>query len=113
MDYEEKIKQLAIILDKIIEAFKIANDSEYIEIFKRYRGYCEYAENEEDTKKLARVIMRSYRGGMGSFNDLVLYTNGKCLPEPAEEFDRLKNKLFNVCVDTITKPRESVKSVEY
>lgn len=57
--------------------------------------------------------MRSYSGGMSSFNDFVLYTNGKCLPEPDKEFDRLTNKLFNVCVDTITKPRESTKSVEY
>jgi hypothetical protein len=48
---------------------------------------------------------------MGSFNDFVLYTNGKYLLEPDEEFDRLRTKLFNICVDMITKPREGEKAV--
>lgn len=51
--------------------------------------------------------MRSFRGGMGFFNDLVLSAeDGKVLEKDAE-FYKLKIKLFNVCVDIITRPRES------
>jgi hypothetical protein len=110
MDYKEKTKQLTAILDQIIETFKIAQDTQYLQRFKYFRGNCEYVGNQEDAKELARNIMHSY-GGMGSFNDFVLYTNGKYLLEPDEEFDRLRTKLFNICVDMITKPREGEKAV--
>ncbi len=103
MDYKEKIKQLANILEQMIEMFKVANDNEYLKIFKRFRGDCEYIENDQDAQDLARNIKSGYRG-MGSFGDFVLYTNGEYIPEPAEEFDRLHTKLFDICIDIITKP---------
>ena len=103
MDYKEKIKQLANILEQMIEIFKVANDNEYLKIFKRFRGDCEYIENDQDAQDLARNIKSGYRG-MGSFGDFVLYTNGEYIPEPAEEFDRLHTKLFDICIDIITKP---------
>lgn len=107
MEYREKIKQLAAILDQIIRAFEVANDTEYLRIFKCYRGDCEYVENEQGAKDLARNIMRSYVGGMGSFNDFVLHTNGKYIKEPSMHFASLKHKLFEACVDMISNPRES------
>ena len=64
---------------------------------------CEYIENDQDAQDLARNIKSGYRG-MGSFGDFVLYTNGEYIPEPAEEFDRLHTKLFDICIDIITKP---------
>ena len=103
MDYKEKIKQLANILEQMIEMFKVANDNEYLKIFKRFRGDCEYIENDQDAQDLARNIKSGYRG-MGSFGDFVLYTNGEYIPEPAKEFDRLHTKLFDICIDIITKP---------
>ena len=103
MDYKEKIKQLANILEQMIEMFKVANDNEYLKIFKCFRGDCEYIENDQDAQDLARNIKSGYRG-MGSFGDFVLYTNGEYIPEPAEEFDRLHTKLFDICIDIITKP---------
>ncbi len=103
MDYKEKVKQLANILEQMIEMFKVANDNEYLKIFKRFRGDCEYIENDQDAQDLARNIKSGYRG-MGSFGDFVLYTNGEYIPEPAEEFDRLHTKLFDICIDIITKP---------
>jgi hypothetical protein len=103
MDYKEKIKQLANILEQMIEIFEVANDNEYLKIFKRFRGDCEYIENDQDAQDLARNIKSGYRG-MGSFGDFVLYTNGEYIPEPAEEFDRLHTKLFDICIDIITKP---------
>ena len=103
MDDKEKIKQLANILEQMIEIFEVANDNEYLKIFKRFRGDCEYIENDQDAQDLARNIKSGYRG-MGSFGDFVLYTNGEYIPEPAEEFDRLHTKLFDICIDIITKP---------
>jgi hypothetical protein len=103
MDYKEKIKQLADILEQMIKMFKVANDTRYLELFKRFRGDCEYIENDQDAQDLARSIKSGYRG-MASFGDFTLYTNGKYLPGPAAEFDRLHTKLFDVCVDIITKP---------
>ena len=103
MDYKEKIKQLANILEQMIEMFKVANDNEYLKIFKRFRGDCEYIENDQDAQDLARNIKSGY-GGMGSFGDFILSTNGEYIPDPAEEFGQLKTKLFDICIDIITKP---------
>jgi hypothetical protein len=107
MDYKEKIQQLAAILDQIIEALEVAEDIQYLQIFKRYRGGCEYVTNKEEANELARNILHSYRGGMGSFSDFSLYTNGEYIPGPATEFDRLKTQLPELCIDIITRPRES------
>jgi hypothetical protein len=107
MDYREKIKQLAAILDQMIRALEVANDTRYLRTFKCFRGDCEYVENEQGAKDLARNIKSIYIGGMGSFNDFVLHTNGKYIKEPSMQFDRLQTDLFDACVDIITKPRES------
>jgi len=107
LDYKDNINQLAIILEQIIEILGSVNEPFFIKTLRCFRGDCEYVVNEQEAHDLNRKILNFCRGGMGSFNDLVLSSeDGKILEEDAE-FYKLKTKLFSVCVDIITKPRES------
>lgn len=53
----------------------------------------EIEENTEETKK---KILRLY-GGMGSFNDILIYEEGKISKEKTEKLDSLRLKLFDMC----------------
>lgn len=47
-----------------------------------------------ENKYFAKSILKLY-GGMGSFNDLVLFKNGKLLKDENEKLDILRKKLYN------------------
>lgn len=49
----------------------------------------------DDSRK---AILRLYRGGMGSFNDIVLYKNGRLLAEETSEFKTLSSSLHAACI---------------
>jgi hypothetical protein len=53
-------------------------------------------ETSQTPDSVARKILSLY-GGMGSLNDLVLYSNGRMLHEENKEFDDLRAHLFLVC----------------
>lgn len=54
----------------------------------------------EHPKEVAREILSLY-GGMGSFNDLVLYDRGVLLKEQNIELDELRAALFRQCQDLL------------
>lgn len=43
-------------------------------------------------------ILNCYKGGMGSFSDLVLHKNCEMLIEENDQLAELKNKLYNECL---------------
>lgn len=53
----------------------------------------EIVENTEEAKK---KILRLY-GGMGSFNDILIYEEGNLSKEKTEKLDTLRLKLFGMC----------------
>lgn len=54
------------------------------------------SELPENPAITAAKIVAMY-GGMGSFNDVVLYKDGQPLISENIEFDRLREKLFELC----------------
>lgn len=59
-------------------------------VFKNLIAELEIAENQS----VYRNILNVY-AGMGSFNDLVLYRDGKICMEENNELDRLRTGLYN------------------
>jgi hypothetical protein len=53
-------------------------------------------EMDVDPDCAKKKILRLY-GGMGSFNDIIIYKNGVLLVEKTNEFDELKTNLFDLC----------------
>lgn len=53
-----------------------------------------------DTRDSAvQNILNIYKGGMGSFGDLVLQKNMKMLIEENEKLECLKHNLYNLCLN--------------
>ena len=54
------------------------------------------SELEADPSEAKSRILSMF-GGMGSFNDLVLYRDGKVLFRENEELSRLRTEIYNLC----------------
>ncbi len=104
MSYKADTEKIAIILDQIIEVLESVHEVFWKKLVQRFRADCEYVESEEEANRLRRGIIHSLGGGMGSFNDLILSSEGKILPE-AYELDKLRKKLFNTILDQISHER--------
>lgn len=73
---------------------------------ERWRQACEHwraelSSPETDPRNVAREFLAAY-GGMGSFNDLVLYRDGRLLGSETESLDRLRGRIFDVCRSLLT-----------
>ena len=101
MNYKEDIQDLAIILDQIIALFESVNDKRWLKSLKNFREDCEYIENEKEVNDFRRKLLNLFQGGMESFQDIVLCSNDKILPED-DEFDKLKKKLFDTSLKNLS-----------
>ena len=57
--------------------------------------------NENDYKQAIRGILGMY-GGMGSFSDLVLYSQNKICVKETKKLDKLRKKLYSLVSEVIT-----------
>ncbi|OAB78726.1 DUF6966 domain-containing protein [Cochleicola gelatinilyticus] len=78
------------ILKNILEIFRNVGEREWTSVFDNFLKEIEVS----DKKKLKRKILKIY-GGMGSFNDLVLYREGRLCYKENVELDKLRKKLYN------------------
>ena len=53
---------------------------------------------DNDASGAANQILGSY-GGMGSLNDIVLYAGSRPLAKENNEFDALRSKLYDLCLE--------------
>lgn len=79
-----KIKSIC---EEIVQVLESVNDDDWLPSFK------ELVRSSKETDELKRTIRGMY-GGMGSFNDLVLYNNGVLCKEETEKLDKLRTELF-------------------
>lgn len=55
---------------------------------------------EESGQSVERFVLSLY-GGMGSLNDVVLYVNGEAIVQLNDEFDGLRTRVFELCLESI------------
>ncbi|MCT4648344.1 MAG: hypothetical protein N4A74_25375 [Carboxylicivirga sp.] len=82
------IKELSI---EILELLEKNNEKSWSLVFKKIVDDCD----SSDIKTLKRSILKYY-GGMGSFNDLIIYKDGKVFIDENNRLDDLRSKLFSI-----------------
>jgi len=87
----EKIKEIKEIMLKIISILLDAGMEDWSAAITKLSH-----EMDVDPDCAKKKVLRLY-GGMGSFNDIVIYKNGELLIEKTNEFDELKTNLFELC----------------
>jgi len=90
---EYKIKKYCT---QIVEILLKMNESSWVSIFNHFVSQLETTE----TKELYRDILNVY-GGMGSFNDLVLYKDGQPCFKENEHLNKLRKELFNALSNSL------------
>ena len=80
-------------MKRIAELPRIAERDRWAEIFD------ELTQQIEDDPEVAVGKTLSTYGGSGSPNDIVLHKNGKPLVDEDDEFDALREKLFELCTE--------------
>jgi len=89
----KEIRLIIKILDKIQNLLFKANEIEWAKHISKIREEFESVPQQE-VKIVARKTMNLF-GGMGSFNDIVLYVNNKADQELNQSFDKLRHELFS------------------
>lgn len=84
--------QLILVIEKIIKLLTSVEEKNWVNIFKTYRNRCE-SKNEKELVQLRNDIVRIY-GGMGTFNDLVLYKQTQPAVKENQKLDELRKNLF-------------------
>lgn len=82
------------ILRSILEILKKVDEKEWIPVFTNFLNDIEI----EDFQMLKRQILKIY-GGMGSFNDLVLYDDGQLCYNENINLDKLRKELYYYLID--------------
>ena len=88
---------LISVLDKIVDLLVTAGEENWSNAFINLRDRVEVAKGG-DSKNPRADILRVY-GGMGSFNDLVLYRQGQPLINENRKLDVLRSELFKLLID--------------
>lgn len=109
-DYKKDAEELKQILYPIVRILKSEHEDGWGRFLFRLHEACEYVENEEDIRDIRREILSIY-GGMGSFNDLCLGSNGNISPQN-EEFDRLSTLLFSTVLKQKTRKLDTEFNID-
>lgn len=80
---------------KISKLLKESNKNDWSKLFLLFAN--QYESDKRDT--LTKI--RHHYGGMGSFNDLVLYKDGKVNLEEMEKLEKLREGLYKMVVSEI------------
>lgn len=86
-----KIKGL---ITQIIPLLEFGEENYWLNYFN---FILENLNNTKDEKEVVRSLSQIFKGGMGSFSDLVLHKNGAPLIKENNQLDSLKDQLFDAC----------------
>ena len=91
---EQDNKQIELFMNDIIIMLQDNDEIDWSIIFKEL--FLEYVNNETKDEAVKKVIS-IYKGGIGSFADLVLHKNSKMLIEENDRLAKLKHELYVSC----------------
>jgi hypothetical protein len=93
----KNLNLLILVINEINELLITVGEPDWSDAFNKFRQKCNDVDSE-NLKDLRVEILRLY-GGMGSFNDLVLYKQGQPMLEENKKLDALRKELFNIVRD--------------
>lgn len=86
-----EIKEIQLILSRMVELLRLGGLADWARALEKF-----HAEMETDPSATKGGILLLY-GGMGSFNDIIFYDNGKPLRTENNELDALRSQLYDLC----------------
>lgn len=89
--------EIKYILDNIIEVLSSVDEPDWLRVLQSFRERAELPTIREKESLLSDII-RIY-GGMGSFNDLVLYKNDEIMINETTHLDELRRRLFEIATN--------------
>lgn len=90
-----QIKDLSGKIKNTLQLGDIEKYDKYIIFFEGIKNRI----NKDNYESLVQEIINLY-GGMGSFNDLILYKNGNILKKDNKILDELRSNMYQLCIDT-------------
>lgn len=84
-------------LSALEELFVDARDASWAKAFQALLEEVQASDSSADVSDASRKILHMYRG-MGSFNDVLIYTNGTYPRGPNEELDLLRHRLYEIAL---------------
>lgn len=95
---EHSGKKIKDLIGKIIPLLEIGQEDYWLRYFKYI---LERIDTANDKKEVIRSLSQIFKGGMGSFSDIVLHKNGVPLIKENNELEILKDELFDACEEAI------------
>lgn len=89
-----KVTVLVSIIEKILLLLTSAEEKNWAGAFIKFQDRC--SDTSGDIPASVQIDMLRMYGGMGSFNDLVLYKQGQPMIKENQELDRLRGELFEI-----------------
>lgn len=91
---EHSGKKIRRLITQIISLLELDDDNYWLRYFKYV---LKMLDSENNQKEIIRSLSQIFKGGMGSFSDVVLHKNGIPLIEENNQLDTLKDQLFDAC----------------
>lgn len=85
------IQNIQVILSRMAELLRLGGRADWAGALEKYHNEIV----SEPSATTGRIL--SLYGGMGSLNDLILYSNGTPLVNENNEFDALRSQLYEIC----------------
>lgn len=98
------MKEIQDLLIKLSEILKRNDEIEWSNFLINLYKESFFYEGKNYDHSFIIKIMNLY-GGMGSFNDIILEKNGKPLIKENDEFHKLKQELYEKCIEMRTKTK--------
>jgi hypothetical protein len=93
---ERNDAQIQSLIEDLIRLLRNNDELSWADIF---RSVLYKLHNTRDKVEVIREIIGLYKGGMGSFSDLVLHKNKKMLVDENDKLAELKKEIFNKCLN--------------
>jgi len=85
------LNDVDVILKRMIELLIVGREMDWVAALKRVGGKV-----DGDFSDVSSELISMY-GGVGSINDVVLHKEGRALVEENNEFDLLRERLYEIC----------------
>lgn len=103
---ERNSKSIQEIMEQIIILLETNDEQEWANHLKQFM--LEYKDPETRIETI-KNILNIYKGGMGSFTDLVLQRDFKMLVDENNQLAALKHDLYNSCLEYCTRHHISIE----
>jgi hypothetical protein len=95
---QRRQSKIQSVVKSVCSTLEQANEDAFLHNFQSFNR--ELSRKNSDRRYIYRKILRMY-GGMGSFNDLVLYKNGTILKGENTKLSKLSEQLYSLITEEL------------